>query len=158
MAALPQLFLALLLLASILLALPLSCSASSHSKYLVSDEDYVPSGGAAYFTTHSTLEPASFGNNDEFGDSPALEFHFHVYFFQENERSTADANRLREGIVDAVSKGEFVAVCYGVDDSVIPGFNSTEDVPPVNMGPRGPHPAGSYEVWVPHEHLGLATR
>jgi len=25
------------------------------------------------------------------------------------------------------------------------------------MEPRGPHPAGSYEVWVPTEHLGAVT-
>ncbi|GMH89462.1 hypothetical protein TrVE_jg13100 [Triparma verrucosa] len=136
----------------LLLSAPALANASS-------DPDYFPQGGAQYFTTHSTLAPldGDSHNNDGFGDEPALEYHFHVYFFQNNEASTADANRLRQGIVDAVGRGEFVAVCHGVDETVLPGFNSTDDVPPVNMGPRGPHPAGSYEVWVPQEHLGMAT-
>ncbi|GMI12135.1 hypothetical protein TrRE_jg2267 [Triparma retinervis] len=120
---------------------------------------YDPSGGASYFTSHSTLSPLEgpAHNNQGFKDEPALEYHFHVYFFQNNERSVADAQRLRESIVNAVKEGDFVAVCHGVDETVLPGFNSTADVPPVNMGPRGPHPAGSYEVWVPQEHLGLVT-
>jgi len=78
---------------------------------------YDPSGGAAYFTTHSSLteiDPDSH-NNEGFGDDPALEYHFHVYFFQENEISVADAQRLRESIVAEVGKGSFVAVCHGVD-------------------------------------------
>ncbi|GMI24181.1 hypothetical protein TeGR_g1948 [Tetraparma gracilis] len=82
------------------------------------------------------------------------EYHFHVYFFQSNPRAVADAERLRQGIVDKVAAGDFVAVCHGVNGDNLPGFNSTDIVPPVNMGPRGPHPAGSYEVWVPWEHLG----
>lgn len=135
------------------------CFAQALSTADVTDPDanYLPTGGASYISSHSSLEKLPFGSNDEFSDSPALEFHYHVYFFQNNEQSTADAQRLRQGIVDAVKRGEFVAVCHGVDESVLPGFNSTGDVPPVNMGPMGPHPAGSFEVWVPAEHLGLVT-
>ena len=174
--------------ASLLLSLPL----------LTLSAPYDPSGGASYFTSHSTLEPlpAEAHNNDGFKDSPVLEYHFHVYFFQSNEGSVADAQRLRESIVEAVKEGDFVAVCHGVDgeggevgtprprgpsfaltnltnnvltppppstnqpktaETVLPNFNSTSEVPHVNMGPMGPHPAGSYEVWVPQEYLGLVT-
>ncbi|GMI45251.1 hypothetical protein TrCOL_g4015 [Triparma columacea] len=135
--------------ASLLLSLPL----------LTLSAPYDPSGGASYFTSHSTLEPlpAKAHNNDGFKDTPVLEYHFHVYFFQSNEGSVADAQRLRESIVEAVKEGDFVAVCHGVDETVLPNFNSTSEVPHVNMGPKGPHPAGSYEVWVPQEYLGLVT-
>jgi DOPA 4,5-dioxygenase len=44
-----------------------------------------------------------------------------------------------------------------VTSEILANFTSDDDVPPVNMGPRGPHPAGSFEVWVPTEHLGAVT-
>jgi len=87
-------------------------------------------------------------------DAELREFHFHVYFFQANEASVADALRLKGELVDAVASGAFVCVCDGVNSSNLAGFASDAKVPPVNMGPRGPHPVGSYEVWVPSEHLG----
>ncbi len=77
---------------------------------------------------------------------PAFRFHLHVYFFQTNPQSVADALRLRDSLVSGVASGSFVAVCSGVTPSVLPGLNASSSVPPVNMGPRGPHPAGSYEV------------
>ena len=52
----------------------------------------------------------------------------------------------------AVRSKRFVAVCHGVTDAILPGLN-TSNVPHVNMVPTGPHPAGSYEVWVPREYL-----
>ena len=127
------------------------CLASS-----LKQPDYYPTGGATYVTTHASLSPIPGSDHFNSGlqDPPIKEFHFHVYFFQTNPTSVADAQRLRSSLVAGVSAGSFVCVCDGVDGTVLPGFNSTADVPPVNMEPRGPHPAGSFEVWVPREHLG----
>jgi len=90
--------------------------------------------------------------------TPLIARHFHVYFFQNNDQSVADAMRLKAEIVENVRQGKFLAVCDGVDANVTKaGFGLDFDstlVPEVNMGPRGPHPAGSYEVWVPVEHVG----
>ena len=59
---------------------------------------------------------------------------------------------MRRDLVAAVRSKRFVAVCHGVTDAILPGLN-TSNVPHVNMVPTGPHPAGSYEVWVPREYL-----
>ena len=126
---------------------------------LASQPAYYPQGGAQYFTTHATQSPLPGAShyNTALKDSAIKEFHFHVYFFQSNPQAVADALRLRDSLVAGVADGSFVAVCDGVTSSVLPGFNSTSLVPPVNMVPRGPHPAGSFEVWVPVEHLGAVT-
>ena len=123
--------------------------ASSHA---VTSDPYDPTGGQKYVSTHSSRSEILLEQHqyEGFPDEDIKEWHFHVYFFQNNEESTADAMRLKDEIVEQVRKGSFIAVCDGVDETVIPGFNRT-DVPGVNMGPRGPHPAGSYEVWVPVE-------
>ena len=131
-------------------------SFTSMDSFGEASKTYYPTGGSEYFTSHSTLEPVprKAHYNEGFQDEDIKEFHFHVYFFQNNPHSVADSERLRKSIVEKVSNGEFIAVCDGVNSDNLPGFNSTEKVPPVNMEPRGPHPAGSYEVWVPQEYLG----
>jgi DOPA 4,5-dioxygenase len=83
-----------------------------------------------------------------------LEFHFHVYFFQTNDASVADAFRLKNELLNGVAAKKFVLVCDGVNSTILNGFTSEAEVPPVNMEPRGPHPIGSFEVWVPTESLG----
>ena len=83
------------------------------------------------------------------------EYHFHVYFFQNRKESVADAERIRKEIINGVEEGEFVAVCHGVTSDMLPGLNETE-IPPVNYGPIGPHPIGSFETWVPQEYLAQA--
>ncbi|KAH9996680.1 DOPA-like domain-containing protein [Russula compacta] len=68
--------------------------------------------------------------------SEIKEWHFHIYFHQKNKREVQAASdfvtlslRLRQG------RCLFVAV---------PLWR-------VNLGPEGPHPAGSYEIWCPSE-------
>ena len=88
------------------------------------------------------------------------EFHFHTYFHLfENaadcpkcNSSYLAAERLRNQLIEAVRNREFVAVCHGIDDTILPGLNSNTTFP-VNMHPQGPHPIGSFETWVPKEYL-----
>ena len=105
--------------------------------------DYDPSGGAQYVTSHSspTALPPSAHQYSAFPDADIKEWHFHVYFFQNNDRSVADAMRLKRELVENVREKRFLCVCDGVNDTILEGFDS-EDVPGVNHGPRGPHPVG----------------
>ena len=63
------------------------------------------------------------------------------------------AVRIRDEIITRVKRGDFVAVCDGVNGDILDGFKSTDDVPPINHQPRGPHPIGSFETWVPKEYF-----
>ncbi|KAG0221867.1 hypothetical protein BGW41_006464 [Actinomortierella wolfii] len=74
-------------------------------------------------------------------DNEIKEFHFHVYWFQNNAASLASAVKLRERIQCLVDEGFF---------RVVPLKNG------INMTPVGPHPIGSYEVWVPREDFARA--
>ncbi|KAF9424619.1 hypothetical protein BGZ94_008026 [Podila epigama] len=69
-------------------------------------------------------------------DNEIKEFHFHIYWFQNNEASQASAVKLRDRILQLVKEGFF---------QVVPLKNG------VNTAPRGPHPIGSYEVWCARE-------
>jgi len=68
------------------------------------------------------------------------EWHFHVYFFQDNEENRASAVQLRSDIFRLVEEGFF---------KVVPLWR-------VHQKPTGPHPIGSFEVWTPKEHLPRA--
>ncbi|CAE6464137.1 unnamed protein product [Rhizoctonia solani] len=63
------------------------------------------------------------------------EWHFHIYFLQRNTAQHAAALALRDAVLRLRRDGAFVAV---------PLYR-------VNTAPVGPHPAGSYEIWVPSE-------
>ncbi|KAL0487530.1 hypothetical protein AKO1_008647 [Acrasis kona] len=69
-------------------------------------------------------------------DDCILEYHFHVYFRQNNRVNTEQAIALREKILrlSATSSPKVYAIPYHV-----------------NYKPIGPHLVGSYEVWVPYE-------
>ena len=116
-----------------------------------------PTGGARYFTTHALTEPLDdlAHTYAAFPDRRIKEWHFHVYFFQERADSVAAALRMQSRIVRAVAQGELIVVCDGITADILPALNESE-VPPVNTGPVGPHPAGSFETWVPAEHLAAA--
>eukprot|EP00518_Triparma_eleuthera_P005634 CAMPEP_0182453740 /NCGR_PEP_ID=MMETSP1319-20130603/675_1 /TAXON_ID=172717 /ORGANISM="Bolidomonas pacifica, Strain RCC208" /LENGTH=206 /DNA_ID=CAMNT_0024651695 /DNA_START=171 /DNA_END=791 /DNA_ORIENTATION=- len=121
--------------------------------------DYCPTSGkgGAYFTTHAThteldCEEHYWDESDEI-----KEYHFHVYFWPKNPVSVADALRLRDNLVSSVSRGDFVAVCEGVNSTVLPGLAEDARVPSIDYEPMGPHPVGNYEIWVPQEYLGKVT-
>ncbi|PPQ78361.1 hypothetical protein CVT25_011644 [Psilocybe cyanescens] len=61
--------------------------------------------------------------------------HIDIYFHQNNADENAAALKLRDAVLRLRRDGAFVAV---------PLFR-------VNTSPIGPHPAGSYEIWVPQE-------
>lgn len=64
------------------------------------------------------------------------EFHFHTYFFQNNEESKLKAYQLYHTIKKNDDHGHFVA-----------------KVGKFNIHSRGPHPIGSWETWVPVEYF-----
>ncbi|KAL1869162.1 hypothetical protein Daus18300_005699 [Diaporthe australafricana] len=66
-------------------------------------------------------------------ESRNREWHFHIYFLTQSQTETAAALALRDAVLKLRRDGAFVAV---------PLFR-------VNHYPMGPHPAGSYEIWVP---------
>jgi DOPA 4,5-dioxygenase len=84
----------------------------------------------------------------DFKNGEIREFHFHVYFFFNAPQDVEAAVAIRDKLVAAVAAGEFVAVCDGVTSKMLPGLKEAT-IPPINMHPIGPHPCGSFEVWVP---------
>ncbi|KAJ7494406.1 DOPA-like domain-containing protein [Mycena galericulata] len=68
-------------------------------------------------------------------DSEIKEWHFHIYFHQGNAEEHHTALELRDAVLRLRRDGAFIAV---------PLFR-------VNTDPMGPHPVGSYEIWVPSE-------
>lgn len=83
------------------------------------------------------------------------EWHFHVYFLASNEQHTTLANALRRDVVSAVAAGRFVAVCNGVNRTVLPALSPSDAalVPDFNRAAVGPHTSGSFEIWTPREHF-----
>ena len=72
------------------------------------------------------------------------EFHFHVYWFQNNASQEKEALAFKEAVIMQVKSKKFIVVCDGMDQKVLPSLKSP--VPKVNRAPIGPHPCGSYEV------------
>ena len=86
------------------------------------------------------------------GHQIVKEYHFHVYWAQENLEQAAEALTLRDAIIMEVVAGNMTVVCNGVTSDILPGLDDSR-VPHFNTGPRGPHPVGSFEVWTPREFL-----
>ncbi|EGF80933.1 hypothetical protein BATDEDRAFT_88235 [Batrachochytrium dendrobatidis JAM81] len=82
-----------------------------------------------------TPEQIAAGNVDEI-----KEFHFHVYWFLNDPKTETLALALRDRVTALTDSGYFVA----------------KPLKTVNRQPRGPHPIGSYEVWVPCESFAKA--
>jgi len=118
---------------------------------------WYPKGGARYVTSHAAPEPLP-GAAHAPGVATAVirEYHFHVYFFQNNEQSVADARRMQDAVLDAVRRKDLVVVTSGMTQDDLPGLETCEPTPNFNLGPVGPHPIGSFEIWVPYEHLAAA--
>jgi len=115
-------------------------------------------GGNHYLTSHAQQAPIA--RADYHLEPEIKEFHIHVYFslFEgatacpHCNASYVAAERLRQQILAAVTRREFVAVCAGATAAMLPGLNESATYP-VNLHPQGPHPAGSYEVWAPKEYF-----
>ncbi|KAJ3012360.1 hypothetical protein HKX48_006324 [Thoreauomyces humboldtii] len=64
------------------------------------------------------------------------EWHMHLYWFQTNDQQKQEALAIRQAILDMAKKDpSFIAVPLAT----------------TNHQPRGPHPCGSFETWVPIE-------
>ena len=72
------------------------------------------------------------------------EFHFHIYWLQNNGQAEKRALAFKEELIEQVKQNRFIVVCDGIDGKILPALKSP--VPKVNRGPIGPHPCGSYEV------------
>ncbi|KAF9919805.1 hypothetical protein FBU30_010517 [Linnemannia zychae] len=93
-----------------------------------SDLHPAPSNPAPYTSSSTDIQ-------SEY-DNEIKEFHFHLYWFQNNSASHASAVKLRDRIIELAQQGFF---------QVVPLKNG------INTAPRGPHPIGSYEVWCARE-------
>ncbi|KAI8097630.1 DOPA-like domain-containing protein [Halteromyces radiatus] len=91
----------------------------------------------AYF---APSEPTVSIQNSKDIEEEIKEWHFHIYFFQQNEEQKQQALVLRDRVLALVKEGFF---------KVVPFYR-------VNLQPIGPHPIGSYEVWCPTEHFARA--
>lgn len=67
------------------------------------------------------------------------EFHFHVYFMQNQSKSVQEAEALHKKIQDLVAAGFF---------HVVPGK--------IYYQPFKPHLVANFEIWVPKEHFARA--
>ena len=79
------------------------------------------------------------------------EYHFHIYWLQKNSQAESQAMAFKEKLIDQVKQNQFIVVCPGIDERILPALKSP--VPKVNRGPIGPHPCGSYEVGRPLNFL-----
>ncbi|KFH66909.1 hypothetical protein MVEG_07434 [Podila verticillata NRRL 6337] len=66
------------------------------------------------------------------------EYHFHLYFFQNNVKSRESAVAIRNKLNELIDQGYVTIV-----PQAVPGG--------VHTGPIGPHVIGSFEVWCPIE-------
>jgi len=113
-----------------------------------------PLDGTDYFTTHSFVRPIV-KELITFDDPEIKEWHFHVYWFQNNPVSFANAMKLHEQLLAAVANKDFIVIFNGITDNIVPGVNVSA-IPLINKQPIGPHPCGSFEVWTPKEYLAQA--
>lgn len=112
-------------------------------------------GGECFATNLNSLSTSIAANDTNFKDPEIKEWHFHVYWFQNNRNQKEAALRIRNELIEHVRTKDFIVVLDGVNNSILPKLN-TSNVPPINNGPRGPHPIGSYEVWTPKESMAKA--
>ncbi|TPX68203.1 hypothetical protein SpCBS45565_g03289 [Spizellomyces sp. 'palustris'] len=85
---------------------------------------------------HRVLQPSSPLTLPEEAEE-IKEFHFHIYWITSDRNAHDKAMALRKRILELVDAGFFKVVPLST----------------VNEIPRGPHPVGSYEVWVPFEYF-----
>ena len=111
--------------------------------------------GVCHTTTHSLVNPID-STDTAFSNDPEIkEWHFHVYWFQNRPEAYDAALRLRDELIAGVENGDFVVVLNGVTAEMLPGLDESH-IPHINTKPVGPHPCGSYEVWVPKEYFADA--
>eukprot|EP00483_Globobulimina_turgida_P002740 UN02745 len=113
---------------------------------------YECQGGACHVTTHAFKDKINQTEIIYTSTGEIEEYHFHVYFFQDNNLSVNSAQWIQQQLIQKVINHEFLVVLVGINDTILPDLN-TSAVPLFNMAPIGPHPCGSYEVWTPAQYL-----
>jgi DOPA 4,5-dioxygenase len=82
------------------------------------------------------------------------EWHFHIYFLLQSPIEKAAALALRDAVLRLRLAGKHASpACNLLQDSLMGGVLGAFVAVPlwrVNEYPMGPHPAGSYEVSIPH--------
>lgn len=94
---------------------------------------------------HTQLTFPSYEMEVKVGHCQIKEFHFHIYWFQQNCKVEREALAFKEALIEQVKQQNFIVVCEGIDEKILPALKSP--VPKVNRTPRGPHPCGSFEVF-----------
>jgi len=92
---------------------------------------------------------------DQLDDPEIKEWHFHIYFNKDDVLEVQKAQAFKALLIDQVREKKFIVVCNGITSEILPGLNDSA-VPLFNVQPRGPHPSGSFETWVPKEYLADA--
>eukprot|EP01084_Bolivina_argentea_P140793 247452_1 len=80
------------------------------------------------------------------------EYHFHVYFLQNDKESVEKARWIQNQLIKEVINHQFLVVLAGINDTILTGIDHST-VPKFNMSPIGPHPFGSFEVWTPIQYF-----
>ena len=95
--------------------------------------NYACQGGACHVTSHAFKDVIN--ESEIIYDEPQIEeYHFHVYFFQDNNISVAAARWIQQQLIQKVANHEFLVVLNGINDTLLPDLN-TSNVPLFNMQP-----------------------
>eukprot|EP00483_Globobulimina_turgida_P011371 UN11393 len=113
---------------------------------------YACQGGECHQSTHAFKHKINQTEIIYTSTAEIEEYHFHVYFFQDNNLSVNAAQYIQQQLVGKVTNHEFLVVLPGINDTILQDLNASA-VPLFNMAPFGPHPCGSYEVWTPAQYF-----
>ena len=83
------------------------------------------------------------------------EYHFHIYFNHLDEIEICNAKKLRDTILLNIKNRVFIVILNSITNDILPKSIDLSKLPKFNTSPIGPHPTGSYEVWVPIEYYTI---
>ena len=106
----------------------------------------------SHLSSASCIKDQNDTSTDSMIPNEILEYHFHVYFFQNNAKSVKTAKWIQNELISKVKNHEFLVVLNGIGNEILPDLD-TSKLFDFNMKPVGPHPCGSFEVWVPKQYF-----
>ena len=89
--------------------------------------------GACHATSHTFHERIN-KSEISFETNEILEYHFHVYFFQDDIAQINAAKYVQSQLISKVKNHEFLVVLNGIDNTILPDLNNSL-VPDFNMKP-----------------------
>ena len=122
---------------------------------IVNSQDYPTyncDGGECHTSNHALKNKIKESQTIYTSPAQIEEYHFHVYFFQDDNISINAAKWIQQELIQKVINHEFLVVLVGINNTILSDLNNSA-VPLFNMVPRGPHPCGSYEVWTPSQYF-----